>query len=132
MRGEEEGREVRKFSPLAPTLSPLRVTMTTLLLTGGCGFIGSNLVRYLLEAEPAWTVLNFDALTYAGNLAHLADLEGHPRYRFIKGDITDRDRVRGVMGQGVRLVLHLAAESHVDRSIQDSGPFVRSNVLGKQ
>ena len=105
---------------------------TTLLLTGGCGFIGSNLVRYLLEAEPEWSIINFDALTYAGNLAHLADLENHPRYRFVKGDITERDQVRAVMEQGVRFVLHLAAESHVDRSIHDSGPFVRTNVLGTQ
>jgi dTDP-glucose 4,6-dehydratase len=104
---------------------------TTLLLTGGCGFIGSNLVRNLLEAEPDWTIINFDALTYAGNLANLADLEGQPRYRFVKGDITDRDQVRAAMA-GARVVLHLAAESHVDRSIHDSGPFVRTNVLGTQ
>lgn len=106
--------------------------MPTLMLTGGCGFIGSNLVRFLLETEPDWTVLNFDALTYAGNLANLADLEKHPRYRFVKGDITDRASVHGAMSQKVQAVLHLAAESHVDRSILDSGPFVRTNVLGTQ
>jgi dTDP-glucose 4,6-dehydratase len=106
--------------------------MAALLVTGGCGFIGSNLVRYLLETEPGVTVVNFDALTYAGNLANLADLAGHPRYRFVRGDITDRHAVRAAFEQGVRGVVHLAAESHVDRSIHDSGPFVRTNVLGTQ
>ncbi len=106
--------------------------MANLLLTGGCGFIGSNLVRHLLEVEPDWTVINFDALTYAGNPANLNDLKDHPRYRFVKGDITERAQVRDAMSQGVKIIMHLAAESHVDRSILDSGPFVRTNVLGTQ
>jgi dTDP-glucose 4,6-dehydratase len=106
--------------------------MPTLLVTGGCGFIGSNFVRHVLHADPAVTVVNFDALTYAGNLANLADVAGHQRYKFIKGDITDRDAVRAAMRLGVTDVIHFAAESHVDRSIQDSGPFVRTNVLGTQ
>jgi dTDP-glucose 4,6-dehydratase len=106
--------------------------MYRVLVTGGCGFIGSNLVRYLLETDPEVRVVNFDALTYAGNLANLADLEGHPRYQFIKGDITDRQAVREALRGGVRAILNLAAESHVDRSIHDSGPFVRTNVLGTQ
>lgn len=105
--------------------------MTTLLVTGGCGFIGSNFVRHLLTTDPAVSVVNLDALTYAGNLANLADLAGHPRYRFVKGDITDRAAVRAAMA-GVTDVIHFAAESHVDRSIQDSGPFVRTNVIGTQ
>ncbi|MBX9585590.1 MAG: dTDP-glucose 4,6-dehydratase [Gemmataceae bacterium] len=105
--------------------------MTTLLVTGGCGFIGSNFVRHLLATDPAVSVVNLDALTYAGNLANLADLAGHPRYRFVKGDITDRGAVRAAM-RGVADVIHFAAESHVDRSIQDSGPFVRTNVIGTQ
>ena len=106
--------------------------MTTLLVTGGCGFIGGHFIRHLLAADPDVTVVNFDALTYAGNLANLADLEDHPRYRFFKGDVTDRDAVRAAFGMGVRHVVHFAAESHVDRSIQDSGPFIRTNVVGTQ
>jgi dTDP-glucose 4,6-dehydratase len=106
--------------------------MPRVLVTGGCGFIGSNLVRYLLEAEPELTVVNLDALTYAGNPANLADVARSPRYRFVKGDITDRDCVSRALEGGAEAILHLAAESHVDRSIHDSGPFVRTNVLGTQ
>ena len=106
--------------------------MPTVLVTGGCGFIGSNFVRHLLATDPGVSVVNLDALTYAGNLANLADLAGHKRYTFIKGDITSRDDVRAAMQRGITDVIHFAAESHVDRSIQDSGPFVRTNVLGTQ
>ena len=106
--------------------------MPTVLVTGGCGFIGSNFVRHLLATDAAVAVVNLDALTYAGNLANLADLANDPRYTFIKGDITSRDDVRSAMQRGVTDVIHFAAESHVDRSIQDSGPFVRTNVLGTQ
>ena len=106
--------------------------MPTVLVTGGCGFIGSNFVRHLLATDAAVAVVNLDALTYAGNLANLADLAGDPRYTFIKGDITTRDDVRAAMRRCVTDVIHFAAESHVDRSIQDSGPFVRTNVLGTQ
>jgi dTDP-glucose 4,6-dehydratase len=102
------------------------------MITGGCGFIGSNFVRHLLATDPDLPVVNFDCLTYAGNLQNLADLEGHPRYRFVRGDITDREAVRAVVGKGVSGILNFAAESHVDRSIHDSGPFVRTNVLGTQ
>ncbi len=105
--------------------------MRTTLVTGGCGFIGSNFVRHLLETEPDTRVINFDALTYAGNLANVADLVGNPRYRFIKGDVTDREAVRVAL-VGVDALVHFAAESHVDRSILDSGPFVRTNVQGTQ
>ena len=106
--------------------------MSTLLVTGGCGFIGSNFVRHILTTDPDVVVINFDALTYAGNLSNLADLRDHPRHRFFKGDVTDREEVRAAFGLGARHVIHFAAESHVDRSIQDSGPFVRTNVLGTQ
>jgi dTDP-glucose 4,6-dehydratase len=106
--------------------------MPTVLVTGGCGFIGSNFVRHLLATDPDVAVINFDCLTYAGNLANLNDLSHHPRYTFIRGDITSRADVRGAMERGVTDVINFAAESHVDRSIQDSGPFVRTNVLGTQ
>jgi len=106
--------------------------MSTLLVTGGCGFIGSNFIRHLLATDPTVRIVNFDGLTYAGNLANCKDLEGELRYKFVKGDITDRDQVRAAMQRGITDVIHFAAESHVDRSIQDSGPFVRTNVIGTQ
>jgi dTDP-glucose 4,6-dehydratase len=106
--------------------------MPTLFVTGGCGFIGSNFVRHLLTSDPTVRVINFDALTYAGNLANLADVANHPRYRFVKGDITDRSAVLNALGDGVDAIINFAAESHVDRSILDSGPFVRTNVMGTQ
>jgi dTDP-glucose 4,6-dehydratase len=109
-----------------------RNPMPLLLVTGGCGFIGSNFVRHLLTSRPDVALINLDSLTYAGNPANLADLAGHPRYRFVKGDIADRDLVRQVIGEGVGGVIHFAAESHVDRSIHDATPFVRTNVLGTQ
>jgi dTDP-glucose 4,6-dehydratase len=107
-----------------------------ILVTGGCGFIGSNFIRYLLETDPTISIVNLDALTYAGNPANLADLWANPRhaarYRLVHGDITDRNAVRIAIGDGVRAIINFAAESHVDRSILDSGPFVRTNVLGTQ
>lgn len=106
--------------------------MAKVLVTGGCGFIGSNFIHHLLRDEADVTVVNFDALTYAGNLANLKALAGDSRYHFVKGDITDRDAVRAVLACGVTSVVHFAAESHVDRSILDSTPFVRTNVLGTQ
>ena len=102
-----------------------------ILVTGGCGFIGSNLVRMLRRERPDAEVVNLDALTYAGNPANLADLEDDPGYRFIHGDIRDRATVDRAM-DGCDAVMHLAAESHVDRSIIDSLPFVRANVEGTQ
>jgi dTDP-glucose 4,6-dehydratase len=106
--------------------------MLPLLVTGGCGFIGSNYIRYLLETDPGISVVNLDCLTYAGNLANLADLEKNPRLKFVRGDITSRDDVRRAIGAGAMGIVNFAAESHVDRSILDSGPFIRTNVLGTQ
>ena len=102
-----------------------------ILVTGGAGFIGSNLVRWLLEHRQSADVVNLDALTYAGNLESLADVADHPRYTFVHGDICDPGAVAAAM-EGADLVLHLAAESHVDRSILSDAPFVRTNVLGTQ
>ena len=99
-----------------------------LFVTGAAGFIGSNYVRYVL-ANSDDEVTVFDALTYAGNLATLADLEDDPRYRFVKGDICDRDAVREAM-TGHDQVVHFAAESHVDRSIVNPDAFVTTNCLG--
>ena len=101
-----------------------------ILVTGGAGFIGSNLVRHLIHRTDH-EVVNLDALTYAGNLSSLEDVSDSPRYRFVHGDICDVEAVRESM-RGVDAVLHLAAESHVDRSISSAAPFVRTNVLGTQ
>ena len=106
--------------------------MSAILVTGGCGFIGSNFIRFLLESDAQIQIINFDALTYAGNLENLTDLVGHPRYRFVKGDITDRQAVQDAVHLGVDAILNFAAESHVDRSILDSGPFIHTNVIGTQ
>jgi dTDP-glucose 4,6-dehydratase len=102
-----------------------------LLITGGAGFIGSNLVRHMVLTYPQSHVVNLDALTYAGNKDSMKDLEGKANYQFVHGDICDAELVDGLM-QGVGAVLHLAAESHVDRSITDPGAFVRTNVMGTQ
>jgi dTDP-glucose 4,6-dehydratase len=103
--------------------------MTTLLVTGGSGFIGSNFIRYFIDRHPGVDVVNLDKLTYAGNPDNLMDIENHPRYSFIRGDICDRAVVRTAMKKADRVV-HFAAESHVDRSIRDGSVFVRTNVLG--
>ena len=100
-----------------------------LLITGGAGFIGSNLVRYFLEEHQDVEVINLDLLTYAGNLDNVAGLEEDPRYRFVHGDICDATLVGELVGE-VDAVLNLAAESHVDRSIAHDAPFVRTNVNG--
>ncbi len=103
------------------------------LVTGGCGFIGSNLVRWLLRERPGWRVANLDKLTYAGNAESLADLGAEPRYRFVKGDICDGELVRRIFAEErFAAVMHLAAESHVDRSILAPDVFVETNVGGTQ
>lgn len=102
-----------------------------LLVTGGAGFIGSNFIRYWLSEHPEDDVINYDALTYAGNLENLRDVETHPRYRFVKGEIGDYETARVAL-EGVDVVVNFAAESHNDRAILDPGIFVRTNVLGTQ
>ena len=105
------------------------------LVTGGCGFIGTNLVRLILAEQLDWTVINLDLLTYAGNLENGAGLEeAYPgRYHFIRGDIAEADFVKNVFeGRKIDLILNLAAESHVDRSIEAAGVFLRTNIMGVQ
>lgn len=102
-----------------------------LLITGGAGFIGSHVVRLMVRKYPDYRIVNLDKLTYAGNLANLRDVEHEPNYCFVKGDICDFEAVYALM-QAYRIdgVIHLAAESHVDRSIKDPFTFARTNVLG--
>ncbi len=102
-----------------------------LLVTGGAGFIGSNFIRYWLKTHRDDDVVNFDLLTYAGNLENLKDFEDNPRYTFVKGDVADRDTVFPLV-KDADVVVHFAAESHVDRSIMDPSIFVHSNVMGTQ
>jgi dTDP-glucose 4,6-dehydratase len=107
--------------------------ISSILVTGGAGFIGSNFVRFVLRQRPTWRVINFDALTYAGNMANLRDVEKDPRYAFVHADIRDRAAVENALkSHRCDALVHFAAESHVDRSIIDSGPFVSTNVVGTQ
>ncbi|WP_026476568.1 dTDP-glucose 4,6-dehydratase [Alkaliphilus transvaalensis] len=107
--------------------------MTTILVTGGAGFIGSNLVKYMLNEYKDYKIINLDLLTYAGNLENLSDLEDTENYKFIKGDITDRELMTRLFSENqIDQVIHLAAESHVDRSITDPEIFIKTNVLGTQ
>lgn len=102
-----------------------------LLVTGGAGFIGSNFIHHWLQQHPDDTLVNLDSLTYAGNLENLQDVEADPRYTFIHGDIRNPETVAAAL-QGVDIVVHFAAESHVDRSIMDPSSFVTTNVVGTQ
>lgn len=103
----------------------------TILITGGAGFIGSHVVRRLVKNYPGYRILNLDALTYAGNLENLKDIDQLPNYTFIKGDITDSGLVNQLFASyPVDGVIHLAAESHVDRSITDPSAFIRTNIFG--
>lgn len=112
-----------------------------LLVTGGAGFIGSNFIRYMLRRYPHYRIMNLDLLTYAGNLENLRDIENHPHYQFVQGDICDRELVEalvagkrtvGVSRGPVDVIVNFAAESHVDRSITEPDIFIRTNVLGTQ
>lgn len=102
-----------------------------LLVTGGAGFIGSNLILYWMKNHPSDSIVNLDKLTYAGNLENLKEIEGSSHYQFIQGDICNVNTVNGAM-KGVDWVVHFAAESHVDRSISEPAVFVMTNVVGTQ
>jgi dTDP-glucose 4,6-dehydratase len=106
--------------------------MKKILVTGGAGFIGSNFVHWALANWRETHVVNLDALTYAGNLANLDDVKAHKRYTFVCGDITDAALLDRLMADGLDAVVNFAAESHVDRSLMSSEPFVRTNVVGTQ
>ncbi|MFB9330970.1 dTDP-glucose 4,6-dehydratase [Paenibacillus aurantiacus] len=104
-----------------------------LLVTGGAGFIGSNFIRYMIDKYPHYTIVNYDVLTYAGNLENLASVEKHPNYHFIKGDIGDKTLVNDtVKNYAIDIIVNFAAESHVDRSITEPDIFIKTNVLGTQ
>ncbi|MCP8617496.1 dTDP-glucose 4,6-dehydratase [Salirhabdus salicampi] len=104
-----------------------------LLVTGGAGFIGSNFVRYMLKQYPTYKVVNYDLLTYAGNLENLSDVENNPNYKFVQGDIANRELVEHVVKEhNIDVIVNFAAESHVDRSITQPDIFVKTNVLGTQ
>ena len=102
-----------------------------LLITGGAGFIGSNFVLYWMKKYPNDQVVNLDSLTYAGNLENLQEVENNPNYKFVKGDICNLDTVDKAT-QGIDIIVHFAAESHVDRSIKEPAPFITTNVVGTQ
>ena len=105
--------------------------MRRILTTGGCGFIGSNFIRYWLKKYPKDKVVNLDKLTYAGHLSSTKDFEKNKHYKFIKGDICDAKAVDKAM-KGADIVVHFAAESHVDRSILGPQVFIKTNVIGTQ
>ncbi|MFH1193812.1 MAG: dTDP-glucose 4,6-dehydratase [bacterium] len=100
-----------------------------LFVTGGAGFIGSNFIRHILNKYPEYEVINFDKLTYAGNLENLRDIESDPRYKFIKGDICDKTAVMEAV-KGADAIINFAAETHVDRSIMDDSDFIKTDILG--
>lgn len=107
--------------------------MKRLLITGGAGFIGSNFIKYMLDKYQNYRIVNLDVLTYAGNLENLKDIENNPNYKFVKGDIADRELVNSLFEEkNFDHVVNFAAESHVDRSIEDPEVFLRTNIMGTQ
>lgn len=109
----------------------MRETMTKILITGGAGFIGSNFVRYMLDKYPDYEIVNLDALTYCGNLENLKGIEDNHNYTFIKGNIVDKELVFQITSDTDHII-NFAAESHVDRSIEDPEIFIKSNIMGTQ
>lgn len=105
--------------------------MVKILVTGGAGFIGSNFIRYMLNRYDDYEIINLDVLTYCGNLENLSGIEDNSNYSFIKGDITDRELISEIT-VNMDYIINFAAESHVDRSIEDPGVFIKSNILGTQ
>ena len=107
--------------------------MKTILVTGGAGFIGSNFVKLMIEKHPEYKIINIDALTYAGNLENLKDIDGNSNYEFIKVDIRDREKIEEVFKNNeITSVVNFAAESHVDRSIEEPEVFLTTNIIGTQ
>ena len=103
----------------------------TLLVTGGAGFIGSNFIHYIARKYPEYRIINLDKLTYAGNLENLRDIENNPNYNFIKGDIADRKIIDEIFkSRNINAIINFAAESHVDRSIEDPGVFIQTDIYG--
>src|SRR3990170_8393558 len=103
--------------------------MVEVLVTGGAGFIGSNFVRHALQAHPDWRITTLDKLTYAGRMETLSDVIDHPRHRFVRGDIADA-AVSAPLVHASDIVVHFAAETHVDRSILEAGEFIKTDVIG--
>ena len=106
--------------------------MKKLLVTGGAGFIGSNFIKYMIDKYKDYKIINLDLLTYAGNLDNLKDVENNPNYEFVKGDISDKKIVDKIVSKKIDYIINFAAESHVDRSIEDPEVFLRTNILGTQ
>lgn len=101
-----------------------------ILVTGGAGFMGSHFIKYILDKYPNYEVVNLDKLTYAGNLENLKEVENNSRYKFVKGDVANRDDVLKAVGDGVDLIINYAAETHVDRSISDPDAFLQTDIFG--
>ena len=105
--------------------------MKNILITGGAGFIGSHLVKFFVENYPKYNIINLDSLTYAGNLDNLKEIEHKSNYKFIQEDICNHIKIKEILNkEKINSIIHLAAESHVDRSITDPFSFAKTNVLG--
>ena len=112
-------------------MKPDKSSLKNILITGGAGFIGSNFIAYFLDKYPDYSIVNLDKLTYAGSLENLADIDNNDRYYFIKGDICDQDLVDSIFREhNIDGVIHFAAESHVDRSIDEPSQFIKTNIEG--